>query len=93
MADKNPPLFAKFFTDKHGRRVIGQKPNLPIIGWFVCKVLAYGLAGQPLHAGLQLLSAAFLFTWAYLELTSGASYFRKALGLIVLAWVVMGYFR
>lgn len=44
-------------------------------------------------AGLQFISTASLFSWAYLELTKGASYFRRLLGLVVLASLVVSHFR
>jgi len=38
--------------------------------------------------GFGFLASSFLFMWAYLELTQGASYFRRFLGLIVLLGIV-----
>jgi hypothetical protein len=45
-----------------------------------------------INAGFANLSTAFLFTWAYLEITQGASYFRRVLGAVVLAGVLMSFF-
>lgn len=81
------------FKDADGRVVLLQAPNLPIIGWGASMVLAWLLRSSSYHAGLQTLGSAFLFTWAFLELTQGVNYFRRGLGLIVLAVVIYGFFR
>lgn len=79
-------------ADKNGHQVLMQRPNLPIIGWFVTMVLTHiWTHGKP-HSGLQALSLAFLFTWSYLEITAGASKFRRALGVIVGLSVVWSFF-
>lgn len=81
-----------FIRDKNNKVVIWQFPNLPIIGWFVCTVLARFFRVGNLHAGLANLGSGLLFVWAYLEITQGASYFRRALGLVVAIAVVVRYF-
>jgi hypothetical protein len=70
-----------------------QVPNLPIIGWFSCLVISHFISAGVMKAGFASLSTAFLFTWAYLEITEGASYFRRALGGVVLVSVLMSFFR
>ncbi len=82
-----------FFRDSDGNTVIWQAPNVPLYGWFMFKVLAVVVATGRFHSVFSKLSAALLFTWAFLELTSGVSYFRRLLGLMVLLTVVVGYFR
>jgi hypothetical protein len=74
---------SRFFKDKDGHILIGQKPNIPIIGWFVFMLLSHLFNASHLRTTLEFISMAFLFTWAYLELTQGANYFRRLLGLIV----------
>ena len=83
----------RFIRDKYGRTVIWQKPNLPIIGWFAFMVVSHLLGPGALQSGVELLSAAFLFTWAYLEITQGTSPFRRVLGVVVLVIMIMGLFR
>lgn len=73
-----------FVRDKHGHISVWQMPNPPLIAWFALMLLSALIRSPHLNAGLQLLSTAALFTWAYLELTSGTSYFRRTLGAIVL---------
>lgn len=83
----------KLFLDKDGDVAVWQMPNLPLFGWLVFKIVAM-LAGEgTVQDGFTLLSTTFLFTWAYLEITSGASLFRRLLGNVVMAAVVVGTFR
>jgi hypothetical protein len=56
-------------------------------------VISHLIPAGVMKAGFASLSAAFLFTWAYLEITEGASYFRRALGAVVLASVLMSFLR
>jgi hypothetical protein len=77
-----------FFSDSRGRVVIAQRPNVPIVGWAVLLVASLLIRG-PLGAVLRFFSTAFLFTWAYLELTQGDSPFRRTLGGAVLLYLVV----
>jgi len=85
-------LINKCIRDKNNRIVIWQRPNLPIIGWAVCAIAAHIFHTANLHTGLASLGTAFLFAWAYLELTQGASYLRRLLGLIVGVTIVVHFF-
>jgi hypothetical protein len=80
-----------FFKDKTGRVVLWQRPNLPICGWAVFKVLAFLTHGD-LRYGCQLVSTGFFLMWALLEITKGVNYFRRLLGFGLLAMVVASYF-
>ena len=82
-----------FFKDKNGQFVIWQSPNIPIYGWIAFKLLSMLVASGYLKTGFENLSSAALFTWAYLEVYSGMSYFRRLLGVVVLVSIVIGYFR
>ena len=75
-----------FFKDKDGRVVIFQTPNAPLIGWFIFSILnLLWTIRHPKEIYLfHMLSFGFIFTWAWLEITSGVNYFRRTLGLIVL---------
>ena len=81
-------LLRRFVTDAHGRVVIAQWPNLPLLGWLASTLLARVLGPSTLREGIAFLGTAFLFTWAWLESTDGASPFRRALGVVVAAWIV-----
>jgi hypothetical protein len=93
MIDSVTHMFQKFIRDKNGNVVIWQAPNIPLIGWLVFKLLSIVLSQGHLKDGFGLISSAFIFTWTYLEITDGASYFRRLLGLIVMAVLVVGFFR
>jgi hypothetical protein len=72
------------FKDQNGRIVIWQWPNVPLFAWLALKTIAM-LSNDPQRAAsFSNLSTAFLFTWAFLELTQGVTVFRKLLGLVVI---------
>lgn len=78
----------RFVSDRDGRVVIAQPPNVPISGWAITGLVAWLLPDGKLQALLSFFSGAFLFLWAYLELTDGDSPFRRVLGGVVLAAMV-----
>ena len=77
-------LLDKFVCNKNGRVVIWQNPNPPLYIW------AFATAGRRLFdSGLwntffEAVAFGALFTWAYLEVTQGASLFRRLVGAIIL---------
>jgi hypothetical protein len=77
----------KFFTDKHGKVVIWQTPNAPLVIWFVC-VLAGRVTDGLLHTLLSVAGTAAILVWALLELFDGVNYFRRMLGLVVFGLTV-----
>jgi hypothetical protein len=84
-------VWDKFWKDGKGKITVWQTPNLPLIGWFVFMIVAKILDSGATKNSLQFLSTAFLFTWAYLEITSGVSYFRRLLGLVILAGIILSH--
>jgi hypothetical protein len=83
--------FKKFFENKDGKIVIWQKPNVFLIGWFLFLVLSKIISSKSFKADLNFVSFVFLAFWAILEIFKGDSYFRRALGLIVLAWSLLSH--
>ena len=79
-------------TDSHDNVVLWQTPNFPIIAWFACDIIARETRANPTHAGFQLLAEAFLFTWAYLEITKGTSNIRRLLGAVIMVVLLMRFF-
>jgi hypothetical protein len=77
----------RYFKDKNGKVVVWQTPNIPIIGWFVF-LLAAKLTNGHMQITLSFMSTVFLVAWAYLEITKGASYFRRTLGFVILAFTI-----
>jgi hypothetical protein len=78
----------KFTRNKEGQVVLWQPPNIPLIAWVVFAVISKIASGN-LAELAQFLSTAFLFTWAYLEITEGDSSFRRVLGVLVIAWITV----
>lgn len=64
--------------------VIIQKPNLPIIVWFLSFLASYLPLRDSLIAFFSLVSFGALFTWAWLEIFSGVNLFRRLLGISVI---------
>lgn len=87
------PKLADFFKDKQGRIVIAQTPNSPLIGWALFTILAWIWKSHQvgIYNLFGILAFGFIFTWAWLEITSGVNWFRRTLGIVVL--IVAVWFR
>jgi hypothetical protein len=85
--------FDRILKNKDGKVVLWQNPNLPLWGWVIFSVLGVVFKHGNLHSGFQYLGKASLFTWAYLEIRSGESMFRRALGLLIMAGILIGTFK
>jgi hypothetical protein len=79
---------ANFWRDERGKVVIWQAPNFPLIGWAVTMVASWVLAAGFWKQAFSYVSFGLLFTWAWLELATGKSYFRRALGLVILLLII-----
>ena len=73
------------FKDSSGKIIIIQKPNLPLIVWFVSVIASYLPLHDSLTAFFSLISFGALFTWTWLEIFSGVNLFRRLLGITVMA--------
>lgn len=82
----------KLFKDKDGRVVLWQAPNVYLWGWVLFAVVSH-LTVHKLHDLTSDFSAGFIIIWAFLELWSGASWFRRVLGVIVLIASVQSRFN
>lgn len=78
-----------FFKDKHSRVAVWQTPNIPLITWLVCMLAGKLITRGQVHKGLDIVAFGALFAWAWLEISSGASYFRRLLGAVVLLGIVL----
>jgi hypothetical protein len=93
MSKSNLNFVPNFFRDKNHKIVIAQTPNAPIIIWALTRVYStLNLSAQATHS-LEQISSAFLIVWAYLEITSGSSSFRRVLGTIVMISTLVGFFK
>jgi hypothetical protein len=73
--------FKQFFTDKNGRVVLFQWPNIFLLVWLIATIARK----QTDVAWLGLVAFCSLVVWAILEIAYGASHFRRLLGAAVLA--------
>lgn len=83
----------KFFKDKNGIWAIAQFPNALLITWIVLSIVILFLNSTPILRSLVFLQTVVLVAWAFMEATRGDSYFRKSLGLIALAIIIVSFFR
>ncbi len=84
----NNPSFDQIFRDSDGQIVLAQTPNLPLIVWGTASLLKLVLTTGKINLGLNAIAFGSLFTWAWLELFQGVNYFRRALGLGVLIFLL-----
>lgn len=77
-------ILAKFFRDKDGKVVLWQTPNMPLMGWALFLAISHLSPFDKWQIAAEYISFGFLFTWAWLEISNGATYFRRLLGLLVL---------
>ena len=76
------------FEDKNGKIVIGEKPNLPIIVWFIA-LIASKIPTLPIVENLaSLVAFGAIFTWAWMEIFDGTNTWRRILGIIVMAIIL-----
>ena len=68
-------------------------PNIPLIGWALTRILLFINTNQKYQPAIRNLSSAFLFTWAYLEITQGVNYFRRTAGAVVMVLVLIGILK
>ena len=77
----------RFFEDDRGRLVLWQVPNPPLILWGVATAATWMLEGDAAEVA-ALVAFGAIFTWGWLELTSGVTPFRRLLGAVVLVGAV-----
>ena len=82
--NKPATFFGQLFKDKDGAPVVLEVPNVPLMGWILFSLMGPLLADGQLKTIVHFLGVASIIIWALLELNSGRSYFRRALGLVVL---------
>ncbi len=80
--------FNALFRSKDGRLVIWQRPNWPLWVWIIATGLGLTVGGiaKNVVGTIGLFSLAI---WAVMEIRSGDSLFRRILGGVVLAIVLV----
>lgn len=86
--DQRHDAWDHFWKDRHGKVVIYQRPNLPLLGWLGLTLASLFTEGT-VSSVLGYAASASLVVWALLELFTGVNYFRRTLGVIVLAWSIV----
>ena len=81
-------IWDKIWHDKHGKVVIWQTPNIPLIGWVVFTIISLLINGKAADI-TQYIGIASLTVWSILEIVLGVNYFRRFLGVIVLISTVV----
>jgi hypothetical protein len=85
----NSTLFDRLFRNNTGEIVIAQAPNIPILVWISATLLKLVFKTGQVKIALDILALGSLFYWSFLEITQGATYFRRDLGVIVLIALIV----
>lgn len=80
-------LWDRIWRDRRGRLAVWQTPNVWLIAWAAGTTLSLFFGGRVGDVFFWIASGA-LVVWSFLEIFWGASYFRRVLGLAVLAFAV-----
>ena len=80
----NNNLFDRFFRDNTGEIVVAQAPNIPLLVWIAATLLKLVFKTGQVKIALDIVALGSLLYWSFLEITEGATYFRRDLGVIVL---------
>ena len=82
-------MFAWFFVRQDGSQGIAQLPNLPItialVAWVAMRLV------PDASASLSVIVDMSMIVWAWAEIYSGVSGFRKLLGLVALLVIAAGH--
>ncbi len=81
----------RFWQDKHGNLAIWQRPNIPLIVWFIAFVLTVILPDGSLERGISMIAEIAIVIWAIMEVGWGTSYFRRLLGVCILLLIISSY--
>lgn len=82
----------QFFKDKDGKWAIIAFPNGLLLAWVLLIVIGMLISDGELKNNLGRLNNAIIFVWAYLELTTGTSYFRRVLGGCIFFGLTISFF-
>jgi hypothetical protein len=79
----------KFWRNKDGRVVVWQTPNVFLIGWVVFTIVSLLVSTKTVADVFSWLGFISLLIWSLLEIVKGVDYFRRMLGFVVLALVIL----
>lgn len=87
------PRWNRFWKDKDGQVVIWQTPNVWLWAWFVSSLLARFIHTGVPHDVFRYAALVTLVVWALRELLGGVNYFRRLIGLLILAASLYNHFH
>lgn len=76
--------------DDSGTVTLVQWPNGPLFVWLVTRFLIVPRSGS-YQTFFDYIAFGALFTWAWLEMTSGVNYFRRLLGVLILVYLLKSH--
>lgn len=82
-------LWDKIWKDRHGEVVLAQIPNKWLIAWAILSLISMLSSSNRTANVFWWLSVVFLVIWSYFEIRFGVNYFRKALGVFALLFVIL----
>lgn len=82
-----------FFTDKSGKVVLAQPPNLPLALWIIFQIVTFLPLGAEAKVIAHLGASTSLLIWAGMELLFGVNGFRRTLGFVVLIATLSTLFK
>ena len=85
--DTRRTIWDKTWKDRRGKVVMWQTPNAWLISWAGFTVVSLFLNGHTADVFSWAASAA-LVIWSLLEIFRGINYYRRLLGIAVLAYAV-----
>jgi hypothetical protein len=85
--DTRRNLWDRTWKDRDGKVVMWQTPNAWLISWAGFTAVSLFFSGRVSDVFSWIASAA-LIIWSLLEIFSGVNYYRRVLGLAVLAYAV-----
>jgi hypothetical protein len=80
-------MWDKTWKDRRGKVMMWQTPNAWLISWAGFTVVSLFFNGRVADVFSWAASAA-LIIWSLLEISSGINYYRRLLGIAVLAYAV-----
>jgi len=76
-------LWDKIWRNEDGDVVIWQWPNIWLIAWAGVNFVSIFVSSRGVSKAIWWVGFVLLMVWAILEITKGANYFRRALGVAV----------
>ena len=74
--------FFRDLTERRGKYVIAEVPNLPLVIFMVSLILSIAIYPGVVQKTFSFIAFAALLYWGYKEYGSGRSRFRKLLGAL-----------